>query len=274
MVADHILEHDEGMGIRRRGHPEEAGGQARGHMDEGQLRGRQVPVQQVLVRGQLHHQHQGPVAQAGEGVSRIHGQRRDQGQDATLEVIEDEGGLDPIQVPRVEDADAGGIQLRLEDGVEELVLPGGVGMDPPRHPLQELSRREAVRAGLGDAGVDLPPDARHPHHEELIPVVRHDAEELHPFQQWHRWILRLLHDARVEVQPAQLAVEQLLGAGDGVEHGSRIIPACDGRVPGRAEYPLWFRAFFRQNHGFGPPWGGADRSARTHPNERAAAAAR
>ena len=45
-------------------------------------------------------------------------------------------------------------------------------------------------------------------HEELVLVVRADAEELHPLEQRHVRVFRFTEDPAVEFEPAELAVEQ------------------------------------------------------------------
>src|SRR3989442_527094 len=49
---------------------------------------------------------------------------------------------------------------------------------------------------------------RHPHHEKLVQVRAEDREELHPLEQGHARILRLLEHAPIELEPRQLAVDE------------------------------------------------------------------
>ena len=51
----------------------------------------------------------------------------------------------------------------------------------------------------------------HADHEELVQVRREDRQELHPLQQRIVRVLGLFQHARVELQPAQLAVDEVLG---------------------------------------------------------------
>jgi len=46
------------------------------------------------------------------------------GSRAPLEVVQGEGALSLVQVPGIQDGDAGCLQLRLEDGMEQFVLAG------------------------------------------------------------------------------------------------------------------------------------------------------
>jgi hypothetical protein len=45
--------------------------------------------------------------------------------------------------------------------------------------------------------------ARHADHEELVEVRRDDGEELHPLQQRHRGVGRLVEHALVELKPRE-----------------------------------------------------------------------
>ena len=52
----------------------------------------------------------------------------------------------------------------------------------------------------------------HADHEELVQVRAEDGEELDPLQQRHAGILRLVEDAPVELQPRQLAIDEVFRA--------------------------------------------------------------
>jgi hypothetical protein len=48
----------------------------------------------------------------------------------------------------------------------------------------------------------------HADHEELVEVRAEDGEELHPFEERHARVLRLLEHAPVELEPRQLAADE------------------------------------------------------------------
>jgi hypothetical protein len=194
-------------------------------VDDGQRRDRQVLLFQVFGRFQFGHEHQHPVAQAGERVPRVHRQGRDQRQQVALEVVPGEIPLHFVQVLGLHDEDTLSVQLGFDGLVEHMVLAQGQLMDPPGQDAHHLARGPAVGARLDDPGIDLPPDARHPHHEKLVPVVGDDGHELHPLQQRDHGILGLLQHPLVEVQPAQFAVQVIFRLGERSAHTCHYAPS-------------------------------------------------
>ncbi len=91
-----------------------------------------------------------------------------------------------------------------EHGRMALLQPVAVGHDL----LELLQRAEARSRGNREAGGDTPLQPGHPHHEEFIQVGCEDREEAHPFQQEQIGVLRKFQDACVEVQPADLPVQE------------------------------------------------------------------
>ena len=74
--------------------------------------------------------------------------------------------------------------------------------------VELLARRHAVGPGAdGDARLHLLLQAADADHEELVEVGREDGQELEPFQQRHRRVLRFLQHPAIELQPAQLAID-------------------------------------------------------------------
>src|SRR6185369_10234296 len=51
---------------------------------------------------------------------------------------------------------------------------------------------------------------RQPHHHKLVEIAAEDREKLHPFEQRVRLVLGLFEHARVELQPTQLTVDEML----------------------------------------------------------------
>src|SRR4029450_945545 len=73
---------------------------------------------------------------------------------------------------------------------------------------QREGRHEQLPEALGLAEArEVAGDANH---EELVEVCREDGAELHALEQRDVLVLGELEDARVEVQPGELAVDQTL----------------------------------------------------------------
>src|SRR5439155_5858635 len=70
--------------------------------------------------------------------------------------------------------------------------------------------------------------SRHPDHEELVEVRRHDDGELQPVQQRGGGVHRFFEHAAVELQPGQLPVDEELGLllarpSGGLHHDARAL---------------------------------------------------
>ena len=83
----------------------------------------------------------------------------------------------------------------------------------PPHALviacKRLRRRQPVHAALDHAAFDLLLQAGDAHLEKLVEIGTDDAEELQPFQQGIGRVERLVQDALIEFQPAQLAIDEM-----------------------------------------------------------------
>ena len=116
------------------------------------------------------------------------------------------------------------------------VLPGNELLGAVGDPPQLLQRAGAVRGRVlwGALAERLLAHPRHAHHEKLVEVRAEDREKLQPFHERVGSVLRLLEDAEIEVEPAQLTVDEAVGgvgdAGRGVGGGHGV---------GRA--PVWWR---------------------------------
>ena len=78
--------------------------------------------------------------------------------------------------------------------LHQLVGPRGDGRE-------HLHRDEAVELRRLIAGADTALQRGHADHEELVEVRAEDCEELHPLEQGHAGVLRLLEHAAVELEP-------------------------------------------------------------------------
>ena len=162
-----------------------------------------------------HDQAQGAVGEMGEGMPGVDGERGHDRQQRPAEVVVEEPLLLGVQVLGAQDADPLGGEEGLELLEEAAVLHLDQLSHPPRHRLERLGRRQAVRGGGLVAVADLPLEARHPHHEELVEVRAEDGEELDALEERHRFVGGLLEHAGVELEPRQLAIDEALGVNRG-----------------------------------------------------------
>ena len=142
----------------------------------------------------------------GNGRPGVERQRREHREDLVLVVAPQRGALLRVEVGVVDDVDAGGLELgpelaealarRLHDAPGALLREG-----------QQLLRRVAVGGGLGDAGLDLLPQAGDAHHEELAEDRADDADELDPLEEGVVRVAGLVEHALEEVEHAELAVD-------------------------------------------------------------------
>ena len=108
-------------------------------------------------------------------------------------------------------------------GLGEELADGGTNL------LELFARRHAVGPGADvDARLHLLLQAADAHHEELIEIRGEDGQELEPFEQRHRRVLRFFEDAAIEFQPAQFAVDVELGIVK-IGNGGRRLRAIAGR---------------------------------------------
>ena len=158
-----------------------------------------------------HRQVQAQVRHVGKRVARIERERRQDGEDVALEVgpqlalllgrkgvVRDD--LDPLVAELRQ-------QVFAPTIVEAPAFPLEVGADAG----QLLGRRHAVRRRLERAPLQLPAQTRDADHEELVQVAAVDRQELDPLEQRVPRVARLLQHPAVEPQPAQLAVDVVLG---------------------------------------------------------------
>ena len=183
-------------------HLDQALGDVLGHRD---LDPRHVGLA-AAGEAERHQQVERQVGDEGEGVGRVHGQRRDHGEDVGGEGVAQAllglGG----QVLDLDQADALGLQQGHQ--VVEDALLVGLDLADHRQAVADLlgGRAPVHRRGMHPGG-DLLLEAPDALHEELIEVVADDGQELDPLQQGVARVVGLVQDAPVEGEPGQLAVE-------------------------------------------------------------------
>ena len=168
-----------------------------------------LDAREALVAVGVAEQHAEVVAHVGdvrERAARVERQRREHREDPVLVVAPQRGALPRVEVGVVDDVDAG----RLELGPELAEALARRLHDAPGALLrerQQLLRRVAVGGRLGDAGLDLLPQAGDAHHEELAEDRADDADELDALEEGVVGVASLVQHALEEVEHAQLAVD-------------------------------------------------------------------
>ena len=162
-------------------------------------------------------------------MRRVHHQRREDGEDAVLEV-----GGQPLarlrfQVFVPDDPDA-----MLSKFRRERFLPGVVDLAPhPHTPVDNqvhlFGDGAAVRGLSPRVGCEHPLQPAHALGVELVQVAGGDRNELHALQQRVAGILRFLEHTLVELEPAQFAVEVQRGVVE-VEGGRFRLDGFSSRV--------------------------------------------
>ena len=79
--------------------------------------------------------------------------------------------------------------------------------------VKGLGRRHSVRADIARFALDLLLDAGDANLEKLVEVRADDREKLDALDQRLGWVLRFFEDAPVELEPAQLAIDEILRGG-------------------------------------------------------------
>ena len=200
VVGDHLLQRHEAQRLRHL-HPAR---QDVRRLDPGEAR-RRVPG--GLDRDR---ERQADVRDERERVGRIDRERRQHGEELAVELLGEVAPLAPPQLVPAHD-----LQPVLAQGREQVVVE-----QPPlaRHhrPHLGVDRRElllgrAVRARgeLAHVARQLLLQSAHPLHEELVEVGVEDGDELQPLEQRVRRVLGLVQHPGVELQPRELAVQQI-----------------------------------------------------------------
>ena len=135
--------------------------------------------------------------------------RRQEREHLSLDPLRDRPELARRAVLERADADARGGECRSELLLPQRVLLGLEPDDRFTDLRERLRRRAPVRSLARDTGACLLPELGHAHREELVEVRRDDRAELDPVEQRQARVGREAEDAPIEVEPGQLAVEEL-----------------------------------------------------------------
>jgi hypothetical protein len=149
----------------------------------------------------------------GNGCPGVEGERRQHRPDVCLEEAGEIGRHGRRVVVGLEEVDALGCEQRAQ-----LVFPAALHVvehqaRAPANGHELLLGVQAVGGDVFEAGAVLLEKRRDPHHEELVEVAADDGEELDALEQRVRRVEGLVEHALVELEPAQLAVDEQRGVG-------------------------------------------------------------
>ncbi len=169
-----------------------------------------------------------PVGDVREGVAGVERERCQHRRDLALKIAGQERRQLLRVLSRLEELDAVGREL----GAKRIGPASGLLIEhlprPRANQRQLLLGRQAVGRDVLALGPHLFLQDRNANHEELVEVGPDDGEELDAFEQGMASIPRLVEDALVEGQPAELAVEvkrRGVEGRSGRDHGR---PVCTG----------------------------------------------
>ena len=162
------------------------------------------------------------VVVARRGMGRIDRHRREDRQRPLVEESFNTRQLLLVKVAVAHELEALGDHRRGDALREAAVLPGDKLLGAVGDPAELFQRAGAVRGRVlrGALAERLLAHPRDAHHEKLVEVRAEDGEELQPFHEGIGDVLGLLEDAEIEVEPAQLPVDEALG---GVGDAGRIV---------------------------------------------------
>ena len=173
------------------------------------------PVELLAGLGILHQQHdvQALVVDMRERMAGIDRERRqdrvDLAREQPIEVLP-LGRLERIERHPL---DASRRQAGHDLAVQQAMLLGHERMDARLDPSQLLHGIETIRTVILrlQTRVQLLLQPRDPHLEELVEIRAEDRGEFEPLEQRIRRIRRFLQHTRVELEPAELTVEVVVG---------------------------------------------------------------
>ena len=200
------------------------------HLDQARQHRRHLDPGEAALAGlgvaHGHRQRQREVADVGERVARVDRQGRQDGEDLVKEAPPQ------LEAPFLslgvrDDADVVGLELGMDAG-EGRRMRRDERQDLVADGVQGLGGGQAVGGRIGAAGGQLLLQAGDADLEELVEVVGEDGQEARPFQQRVADVGRLEEDARVELQPRQLAVDVGQRGGHALPCGAASRRRADG----------------------------------------------
>ncbi len=236
VVFQHLHAREEGIQVGRDDLLEQDV-RALAHLDQARQHGRHLDAGEAALTGlgvtHRDRQRQRKVADVGEGVAGVHRQGRQDGEDLVQEAAPQ------LEAPFL----ALGVRDDADVVGEELGVDAGEGRRMRRHERQDLvadgvqglGGGQPVGGRIGTAGRQLLLQAGHADLEELVEVVGEDGQEARSLQQRVAGVGGLEQDARVELQPRQLAVDVGQRRGHPVPGRATSGGRADGRHAGELE---------------------------------------
>ena len=200
MRADHLLERHEVIRAALDGNPAWEGLR---HLHAGEM------LVAVFGLAKLHRQREREVRDVRERMARIDRERRQHGEYVRLEERVHRLALGGGELRHRQQAHA----VRAQRGQQQLVQAAARLLqqvaDAALDRVELLPCGEPVGRRLLHARRHLPAQAGNAHHVELVEVRAEDREELQPFEQRVTLVERLRQHARVELEPRELAVQEV-----------------------------------------------------------------
>ena len=175
---------------------------------------------------QFHHQAKALVGHEREGVSRIHGDRRQHRENRLVEMFAKPQAVIRPEALGIHHRDAGRMKqvFQLMPG---LLLQRHNAGNPVLNRLQLGAGGHAVQAGHRHIGVDKPPETGHPDHVELVQIGGRDGKKTKPFQKGVGRVGGLLQNTIIEGKPRQLAIDVAIGCRNDVGSAGCVCQAVD-----------------------------------------------
>ena len=194
--------------------------------------GKQTIWAQPLHVFEHHAQIETAIVITGRRVGRIDRHRRQDRQDAVLKEPVDVLPLLSFERVIAKELKTFGRHRRPDAVLEAAILPGDEILRALGHRLELLDRAETVGRIIlrGTLAEGLLADARQTDHEEFVEVRAEDRQKFQPLHQRILGVLGLLQHPQVELQPAQLTIEETLRADFPIRlivpHRHRLPQAC------------------------------------------------
>ena len=159
-----------------------------------------------------HAQIEAAIVIAGRRMSRIDRHGREDRKHPLPEKPVDVFAVGALQGIVAEQLEALGGHRRPDALLEAAILPGHEILCSLGHRLELLDRAETVGRIIlrGTLAKGLLADACQPDHEEFVEVRTENCQEFQPLHKRILGVLSFLQHTQVELQPAQLAVEETL----------------------------------------------------------------
>ncbi len=140
-------------------------------------------------------------------MGRVDRQRRQHREDLRHESIFEPGVIARSENGRIDDRDAGFVELSAQGQPDNLLIGHQLAC-PPLDLLELLRGGQPVLAQRLYAGKMLAFEPGHPHHVELVEIVRRDRQETEPFEQRMAQVVSLGENTLVEGEPGELPIDK------------------------------------------------------------------